>query len=104
MKSSYAKKSQSDKATKPAKSSSKTAILGGGDIAFPLIFEGVVMEKLLTQGLSKSVAFMQTSIIVLTTAIALFLLFAYAKKDKFYPAMPFVTAGCLVGWAIVLLL
>jgi hypothetical protein len=32
------------------------------------------------------------------------LLFVYAKKDKFYPAMPFITAGCNVGWLIVLLL
>jgi len=82
----------------------KTAILGGGDIAFPLIFSGAVMNGLLLTGLSKSAAFLQANIITLTTAIALMLLFVYAKKGKFYPAMPFVTAGCLVGWAIVLII
>ncbi|MFH1506745.1 MAG: presenilin family intramembrane aspartyl protease, partial [archaeon] len=80
------------------------AILGGGDVAFPLLFTGVVMEGLILKGMSKSMAFSQSLIIVITTAIALTLLFVYAKKDKFYPAMPFVTAGCMVGWVIVLLL
>lgn len=83
---------------------SKNAILGGGDVVFPLIFSGVVMEGLLREGLTKSQAFMQTSIISFTTMIALALLFFFAKKDRFYPAMPFVTAGCLVGWVIVLLI
>jgi hypothetical protein len=64
----------------------------------------VIMEQLLVQGMSKSLAFMQSSIIILTTTIALGLLFVFAKKDKFYPAMPFVAAGCLVGWAIVLII
>lgn len=27
--------------------------------------------------------------------------FPYAEKDKFYPAMPFVTVGCFVGLAII---
>ncbi len=43
-------------------------------------------------------------IIPVTTAIALFLLFYYAKKDKYYPAMPFVSAGCLIGYALLLIL
>jgi len=80
------------------------AILGGGDVAFPLLFAGVVMEKMIMEGVPKLAAFSQSLIITLTTAIALTLLFVFAKKDKFYPAMPFVTAGCLVGWVIILLL
>jgi presenilin-like A22 family membrane protease len=87
-----------------ADNKTKTAILGGGDVAFPLIFTGVIMESLLLQGLSKGMAFLQSSIIILTTTIALSLLFFYAKKDKFYPAMPFITAGCLIGWVIVMLI
>ena len=82
----------------------KTAILGGGDVAFPLIFIGVVMEGLLVKGLTASSAFLQSSIIIVTTTVALLLLFIFAKKGKFYPAMPFLTAGCLVGWLITLLL
>lgn len=87
-----------------SKSGSKTAILGGGDVVFPLILTGAVMEGLLREGLTKSQAFMQSSIMILTTTIALALLFFFAKKDRFYPAMPFVTAGCLIGWVIVLLI
>jgi len=96
------------------KTSPKNAILGGGDIAFPLIFIGSVMDGILLKlhnadptlaidGL-KSIAFLQSSIIIFTSAVALTLLFIFAKKGKFYPAMPFLTAGCLVGWAITLLL
>ncbi|MGV8087240.1 MAG: presenilin family intramembrane aspartyl protease [Candidatus Woesearchaeota archaeon] len=99
---------------RPGKTSTKNAILGGGDIAFPLIFIGAVMNGIilklynLNPNLSleaiKATAFLQSSIIIVTTAIALLLLFVFAKKGKFYPAMPFVTAGCLVGWLITLLL
>jgi presenilin-like A22 family membrane protease len=87
-----------------SKAKPKTAILGGGDVVFPLILTGAVMEGLLREGLTKSQAFMQSSIMILTTTIALALLFFFAKKDRFYPAMPFVTAGCLIGWIIVLLI
>jgi presenilin-like A22 family membrane protease len=90
--------------SKMPKAKSKTAILGGGDVVFPLIFTGAVMEGLLREGLTKSQAFMQSSIMIVTTTIALALLFFFAKKDRFYPAMPFVTLGCLVGWVIVLLI
>ncbi|MBL7057274.1 hypothetical protein ISS09_03260, partial [Candidatus Woesearchaeota archaeon] len=41
----------------------KNAILGGGDVAFPLIFAGVVMETLIRQGLSLQIAFLQTCIV-----------------------------------------
>ena len=86
------------------KSTPQMAILGGGDIAFPLIFTGAVFEGMLRMGLDKSTAYMHSSIIILTTTIALGLLFFYAKKGQFYPAMPFVSAGCLVGWGITLLI
>ena len=49
-------------------------------------------------------AFAQSMIIVATTTLALALLFMAAKKDRFYPAMPFISAGCLVGWAVTLLI
>jgi len=82
----------------------KNAILGGGDIAFPLIFTGVVMESLVVQGMSKTAALYQSLIITATTTLALALLFMFAKKDKFYPAMPIISAGCFLGYIIVLLI
>ncbi len=72
----------------------RTAILGGGDIGFPLIFAGVVMK---TAGL-------QAVLISFGAALALFALLFFGQKKRFYPAMPFLTAGCLVGYGLVLLL
>ncbi|MBN2459230.1 hypothetical protein JXB28_03005 [Candidatus Woesearchaeota archaeon] len=82
----------------------KNAILGGGDIAFPLLFSGAAMESLVIKGLPLATALLQTMIITATTTIAVALLFIFAKKDKFYPAMPIISAGCFVGYGILLLL
>lgn len=81
----------------------KTAILGGGDIGFPLLFAGVVMKGLLLES-GMPIAFLKTLIISVFTSIALFLLFVKGKKDKFYPAMPVLTIGCFVGYFVVWLI
>jgi presenilin-like A22 family membrane protease len=78
----------------------KVAVLGGGDIAFPLIFAGAVMKDLMLTN-SIIVGFMKTLIIPLFVTVALFLLFVKGKKDKFYPAMPYLSAGCFVGYFFV---
>ncbi len=67
------------------------AILGGGDIVFPIITAGVIL---------KTLGLMQALFVALGATIALFLLFLYSQKGKFYPAMPFITGGCLVGIAL----
>lgn len=72
----------------------RTAILGGGDIGFPLIFAGVVMK---TMGLQ------QATIIALGATIALFCLLCLGHRKKFYPAMPFLTIGCLIGYGLLFL-
>ena len=72
----------------------KTAILGGGDLGFPLIFAGVVF---------KSVGLYKAMIIPVFAAIALLMLLLLGKKNRFYPAMPFISAGCFVGYLIILL-
>jgi presenilin-like A22 family membrane protease len=83
----------------------RIAILGGGDIAFPLLFAGVVMDWLIsTVGLEKIPALLQSSIISLFAAGALLFLFMWAKKDRFYPAMPFISAGCFLGLGIIWLI
>ncbi|MFW6013960.1 MAG: presenilin family intramembrane aspartyl protease [Candidatus Nanoarchaeia archaeon] len=87
---------KTNKKTKSSAQNVKTAILGGGDIAFPLIFAGAVMKS---YG-----SFLFPIIIIFTTAIALFLLLTYSKKDRFYPAMPFISAGAFLGFAIVWLI
>jgi presenilin-like A22 family membrane protease len=80
----------------------KTAVLGGGDIGFPLIFSGVVLKELIEKG--ATLPFLKTLIVTLCVTIALFFLFLKGKKDKFYPAMPFISIGCLIGYGLVLLL
>lgn len=71
------------------------ALLGGGDIAFPLIFAGVIL---------RAISLPAALIIAGTATASLLLLLSFSRKGKFYPAMPFLTAGCLTGYLIVLLL
>jgi len=74
----------------------KTAILGGGDIGFPMFFAGVVMNT------PPYISFVETLLIPVCCAISLFLLLTYGKQDRFYPAMPFLSMGCLVGYLLIL--
>lgn len=70
----------------------RIAILGGGDMGFPLLFAGVVL---------KLFGFWYAMVIIPFTTLALAGLFFYGKKDRFYPAMPFVSLGCMVGLGAV---
>ncbi len=69
----------------------RTAILGGGDIGFPLIFAGVVMKEL---GMQPAV------LVSLGASLALLGLLWFGQKKRFYPAMPFLTVGCLIGYGL----
>lgn len=69
----------------------KSAILGGGDMGFPLLFSGVLFK---TYGWVALIS-------VLTSAIALAYLLIKSEKNKYYPAMPFITIGCLLGFIII---
>lgn len=75
--------------------SMERAILGGGDIAFPLIFAGAVM---------KTSGFTGAAIIPPFAAVGLFILLYKSKKGMFYPAMPFISAGCIAGYVVLALL
>ena len=70
------------------------AILGGGDVVFPIILAGVVLQ---TFGL------LEALIISVGATLALAGLFVSSQKGKFYPAMPFISAGCLVALGIIYL-
>jgi len=80
---------------KKIKTKVKTAILGGGDIGFPLIFAGIVLKEI---GLGPSL------IIPFFAAAALWILLWKADEKRFYPAMPFISAGCLLGLAAIWLM
>ena len=82
---------------------SPIAVLGGGDIAFPLLFTGAVLKKLaLVHPLSSAIAL--SGIITLFSGVALTLLLLWAKPKKFYPAMPFLALGCFAGYGVLQLL
>ena len=83
-------KLKSSKSKKPIKLS--IAILGGGDVVFPLILAGTVFNSLL---------FIQALIIIFGATAALGFLFYISKKGKAYPAMPFITIGVLIALGIV---
>ena len=80
----------------------RTAILGGGDIAFPLLFSGTVMEHLIiVKEFSKPFSLLMAGIVSLCATAALLYLFYKAEQEKFYPAMPFLTVGCFIGYGVV---
>lgn len=95
-----ATKTVAKKTTK--KNSARQAILGGGDIVFPLLFTGTILNWLLQLGYTKQSAFGLSLIVTLGATSALTYLFITAKRDKFYPAMPFISAGCFLGFIILL--
>ena len=79
----------------------RVAVLGGGDIGFPLLFAGVVMKNLLLANQFTS-GFLKSLIVPVFATLALLYLLVKGEKDRFYPAMPYISAGCFVGYLIVL--
>ena len=68
------------------------AILGGGDVIFPIITAGVFLRTN-PFGLSGVQVLIPSLLIILGAALGLTYLFFFAEKKKFYPAMPFISAG-----------
>lgn len=64
------------------------AILGGGDVVFPIIMAGVALQA---WGLMPALC------VTLGATLGLAYLFYSGDKGKFYPAMPFITIGCFIG-------
>jgi len=64
------------------------AILGGGDVIFPIIAAGVMLK---TFGLYSAL------FVMVGATLGLAYLFFAAEKKKFYPAMPFISAGIFIG-------
>lgn len=90
------------------KNKTNHALLGGGDVVFPLIFTGVILGWLFNQGYTRVQSLGLSLIVVAFSTLSLYLLFNYSKKEKFYPAMPFLSVGCFVGlgvlWLVLFLL
>ena len=88
-------KSKSKSSKKKIKVPVHLAILGGGDVVFPMMLAGVVLA-----------AFgpLAALIIAIGASLGLAFLFYFSQKGKFYPAMPFITIGCFIALGIVYLL
>ena len=82
---------KNSKRQKTRKTKIKAAVIGGGDIGFTLLFASTIM---------KEIGFLQAAITALSATIALALLLFLGKKDRFYPAMPFLTIGCFLGYLV----
>lgn len=72
----------------------RMAVLGGGDIGFALIFAGIILKEL---------GLWQSLIIPFGALFGLGVLMLKGNKDKFYPAMPFISIGCFLALGMVLL-
>jgi len=70
------------------------AILGGGDVVFPIILAGVVL---------RAMGILSALFVTIGAVLGLLYLFYTSEKGKFYPAMPFISAGCLLGLVIAYL-
>lgn len=79
------------KSIKNKKFKIKLAMLGGGDIIFPIITAGVFMR-------AYSIA---PALFIITGAFTgLCSIFLLSKKEKAYPAMPYITTGIFAGLLI----
>ena len=87
--------SKSKSALKDKKIKVNLAILGGGDIVFPIILAGVVFIQF---------GFLSALIISVGALLGLTGLFYISQKGKFYPAMPFISLGCFIALGLVYLI
>lgn len=76
---------------KKKKIRANVAILGGGDVVFPIIAAGVML---------KTLGFYSALLVIAGALLGLSYLLFFAEKRKFYPAMPFISAGIFVGIAL----
>ena len=91
LKQKYKDEKELEKQFKKSKIKIRLAILGGGDIIFPIITAGVFYK---ISGLIPAL------IIMFSSVLAILFLFILARKGKFYPAMPFLTIGMYLGMIV----
>jgi len=76
------------------------AILGGGDVVFPIITSGVIFNTGIVQIFNWKPfigGFWPAIFVIAGATLGLTLLFLFSEKKKFYPAMPFITGGIFLG-------
>jgi presenilin-like A22 family membrane protease len=79
------------KSIKNKKFKVKLAILGGGDVIFPIITAGVFM---------RAYGIIPALFTIIGALAGLISIFISSKKGKAYPAMPYITTGIFIGLLI----
>lgn len=69
----------------------EAAMIGGGDFVLPLLFSGVVFRDF---------GFMPSIFVIVGASLSLLFLLIIGKKKHFYPAIPFLLTGSLLGFLI----
>ncbi|VVB76134.1 Signal-peptide peptidase, presenilin aspartyl protease [Candidatus Tiddalikarchaeum anstoanum] len=67
------------------------AALGGGDVVLPLILAGIML---------RDVSPLSAILVVYGSFLGLLVLILTGDENKVYPAMPYITAGCILGLII----
>lgn len=81
------------------------AILGGGDVIFPIITAGVFMWAYPNQILFGINGLIPALFVIGGALIGLTSIFLFSEKGKAYPAMPYITTGIFLGllvWRMVM--
>ncbi len=76
------------------------AILGGGDVIFPIITAGVFMWAYPNQVLFGINGLIPALFIIGGALIGLTSIFLFSEKGKAYPAMPYITTGIFLGMLV----
>lgn len=76
------------------------AILGGGDVIFPIITAGVLMKTFQNHLFFGIGGLIPALFVIFGAMLGLSYLFCFSEKKKFYPAMPFISIGIFMGIAL----
>ena len=83
----------------------RLAILGGGDVIFPIITAGAFMRAHPEQILFNTPGLIPALFVIFGALAGLTCLMTITKKDKAYPAMPYISAGIfasLILWKFLI--
>jgi presenilin-like A22 family membrane protease len=84
-------KRENPKKLRTTKVKAQIAILGGGDVVFPIIAAGVMLKAF---GIFGALS------VIIGSVLGLSYLLFFAEKKKFYPAMPFICSGIFLGMLV----
>ena len=84
-------KKAKEKIQKDSKIKVSLAILGGGDVVFPIIASGIFF---------RAFGIIPALLVIAGAFVGLSFLLSISQKKKFYPAMPFITTGIFLGMLV----